>query len=220
MNDVRYSELRFLQSLASSPSGAAHFQDQFGEASRAVGLSPNMYADMALTLVEELYVQIHDQNMQLLVARLRGELPQEFKNPGQFHAFEWNNPRDKLRNALSGHPSVQTLHLTYRGLRRIDELRDLLRRDRILEPFGILLDLRYVRRDLEDALLRAAEIPVSVLYADMDSFKPINDQFGHEAGDVVMKRYLEVVRDSVGSFGNAYRGRGDEVVGIIIGEGA
>src|SRR5205814_7916056 len=106
-----------------------------------------------------------------------------------------------------------------RGLRRVEELRDVLRRDRILEHFGVLLDLRYLHIDLQDALGRPSETPVSVLYADLDSFKSINDKFGHAAGDVMLKAYLEVVRDSLGSFGTAYRGKGDEVVAIITGLG-
>jgi diguanylate cyclase (GGDEF)-like protein len=101
----------------------------------------------------------------------------------------------------------------------MEELRELLRRDRILEPFGVLLDLRYVHADLQDYLRRSAELPVSVLYADMDKFKPINDKFGHDAGDVVLKSYLETVRDTLGSFGTGYRGRGDEVIAIIAGQG-
>src|SRR6185312_12591310 len=50
-------------------------------------------------------------------------------------------------------------------------------------------------------------------------FKPINDAWGHAAGDVVMKAYLEAVRDAVGTLGSAYRGKGDEVVVILAGQG-
>ncbi|HEY1718992.1 MAG TPA: diguanylate cyclase [Verrucomicrobiae bacterium] len=76
-------------------------------------------------------------------------------------------------------------------------------------------DIRY----FEDALQRASDISVSVLYADMDHFKPINTKFGQSAGDVVMKAYLEVVRDCLGLFGTAYRGVGDEVAALVIGQG-
>jgi len=110
------------------------------------------------------------------------------------------------------------LFLYYPGMQRIEELRDMLKRDRILEEFGVLLDMRYFTRDLDDALKRSSDIPVSVMRLDMDGFKKVNDQHGHAAGDVVMKSYLEAVRDSLGSFGNAYRGRGDEVAALIIGQ--
>ena len=114
---------------------------------------------------------------------------------------------------------MKQLRITYRGLRRIEELRDLLKRDRILDDFGILLSIRYVRRDLEEALQRSSDVAVSVLYLDMDHFGSINKQFGQAAGDVVMKAYLESVRDSIGDFGIGYRGVGDETVGLVIGQG-
>jgi diguanylate cyclase (GGDEF)-like protein len=109
--------------------------------------------------------------------------------------------------------------ITYRGLRRIEELRDLLRRDRILEDFGILLSLRYFRRDADDALRRGADVAVSVIYADMDNFGIINKKFGQAAGDVVMRAYLEVVKQSIEPFGTGYRGVGDETATLIVGQG-
>ncbi len=218
MDDPRYSELLFLRQLANESS--QFFQDQDGSRARAIGLSPNMYVDMAATLVEDLYARFDREDVQLIVARLRGEVPPTFK-PDYFHAHEWNNPRETLQNVLAGihRQGLQRLRVTYRGLRRIEELRDLLRRDRVLEPFGILLDMRYFVRDLEEALARPPDVPVSVIYADMDNFKPINDQHGHPAGDVVMKEYLQIVLDVVGQFGTAYRGRGDETACLIIGLG-
>jgi len=53
----------------------------------------------------------------------------------------------------------------------------------------------------------------------MDGFKTVNDRFGHSAGDVVMKAYLEAVREGIGMFGDAYRGSGDETVALILGQG-
>jgi diguanylate cyclase (GGDEF)-like protein len=78
--------------------------------------------------------------------------------------------------------------------------------------------MRYFPKDFEEALHRPSDVPVSVLRLDMDSFKKINDDFGHPAGDVVMKSYLEAVRDCLGSVGTGYRGRGDEVVALIVGQ--
>ncbi len=64
-----------------------------------------------------------------------------------------------------------------------------------------------------------SDVAVSVIYADMDNFKPINDEYGHPAGDVVMKAYLQIVQEVVGQFGSAYRGLGDETISLIIGLG-
>lgn len=53
----------------------------------------------------------------------------------------------------------------------------------------------------------------------MDDFKKINEDFGHDAGDEVMRAYLVAARDALEMLGSAYRGRGDETVSIIVGQG-
>jgi len=173
-----------------------------------------MYLEMVVTLIEELYVHLDDSAGRLLVGKLRGEVSTSL--PSSMTQHNWDNPREALANLFVS-SRLQCLRLTYRGLRRIEELRDILKRDRVLEPFGVLLDARYMHQDLENALRRAADTSVSVIYDDMDNFKPINDQFGHAAGDVVMKAYFEVVLNCIGSSGRGYRVGGDEVVAILIG---
>ena len=217
MEDVRYSEFIFLQKLATGSPDFDLFRGHPDQA-KVVGLTPSMYEDMAVTLLQELYVRFHDEDKRLIVARLRGELSPDYPRPGNFQDYQWANPRELIHEVLT-RQCVYKLDITYHGLRRIEELRELLRRDRILERFGVLLDFRYIHNDLLDALHRPPDTPISVLYADLDKFKPINDEFGHDAGDVVLKAYLEIVRDTLGSFGTGYRGTGDEVVAIVTGQG-
>lgn len=218
MEDIRYSEFLFLQALASRKIELFNNCDGGMQASR-VRISPLLYSEMAAALIEDLYVRFERSDIQSIISKLRGELfPPYSSAPAGFSDWQWANPRQTILDILSQN-SLQTLRITYRGVRRIEELRDLLKRDRILEDFGVLLSIRYFRRDLEDALMRDASVSVSVLYADMDDFGTINKQHGQAAGDVVMKTYLEIFRDCLGSLGTGYRGVGDETCALILGQG-
>lgn len=217
MEDIRYSEFLFLRGVATGE----HKYFNYGDGPRSVSLgleSLDIYSEMVMASLEDLHVRVENTNANSLVLRLRGELPDKCDQAVSFPPWQWANPREGLKQYLRSN-TVSQLAITYRGLQRIEELRDLLRRDQILEPFGVLLDLRYFRRELEDSLKRSSETAVSVLYTDMDNFKRINDEFGHQAGDVVMKAYLESVRSGLEPFGTGFRGRGDETVALIIGQG-
>jgi diguanylate cyclase (GGDEF)-like protein len=216
MDDIRYCEFMFLQAVASRKIDLFNICDG-GAQAKSVGINHGMYPEMAEALLEDLYIQFTDSSIQLFVSRLRGELYGDQKPPGNFYDYEWNNPRSTLHSILTKN-SLRQIAITYRGLRRIEELRDLLKADRILEDFGVLLSIRYFRRDLQDAIQRDASVPVAVLYADMDDSEIVNKQHGQDAGDVVMKSYLEAVRDGLGSLGTGYRGVGDETCALIVGQ--
>jgi diguanylate cyclase (GGDEF)-like protein len=203
-NDVRYSEFLFLREVEKNPLAYINFNDPNHQ--QVFGLGQVWLIEMAMALLEDLYIRPEQDTVERLVRDMRRET---HRNAGI------------ARAELSGLLVSQNLQfrITYRGLCRIEELRDLLKRDRILEPFGVLLDIRYFRIELADALRRQSEIAVSVLCLDMDNFKRINDEFGHSAGDIVMKAYFEIVRDCLGTFGTAFRGRGDETYALIIGQG-
>ncbi|MFZ1074481.1 MAG: GGDEF domain-containing protein [Verrucomicrobiia bacterium] len=216
MDDIRYSEFQFLQGLANR--SIEYFSSQNEQQKKILANIQAPFYELPITLAEDLFIRFEDWHSHLLITKLRGEISPESKLRASFPPHEWENPRDALEHRLISNVT-QRIRITYRGLRRIEELRDLLRHERILEPFGILLSMQYFHRDLEDALRRASDISVSVLFADMDHFKPINDKLGYDAGDVVMKAYLEVVRGCLGLFGTAYRGVGDEIAVIIVGQG-
>lgn len=70
------------------------------------------------------------------------------------------------------------------------------------------------RRCLDEALNRQprgqAGKPLSCLMIDIDHFKRFNDEFGHDAGDVVMQYVAQIIVDTVGDAGSAYRFGGEE----------
>src|SRR5205085_8659954 len=65
---------------------------------------------------------------------------------------------------------------------------------------------------LETELERAKmfDSPLSVVLADLDDFKRINDDYGHHGGDRVLKSFGELLRAQVRDFDVAARLGGEE----------
>ena len=54
--------------------------------------------------------------------------------------------------------------------------------------------------------------PLSVAFMDLDDFKKVNDRFGHEMGNVLLKKVAQAMRDSVRSSDIVARLGGDEFI--------
>lgn len=52
--------------------------------------------------------------------------------------------------------------------------------------------------------------PLSCLMIDIDHFKAINDSYGHEAGDTVIKSVAAIIQRAVRDIGMAFRYGGEE----------
>jgi diguanylate cyclase (GGDEF)-like protein len=61
---------------------------------------------------------------------------------------------------------------------------------------------------------------ISVLIADMDRFKWINDTWGHEAGDLAIKQVAETIRKTAGDSAQVGRIGGEEFAVLLIESGA
>ncbi len=79
----------------------------------------------------------------------------------------------------------------------------------------------YNRRFFDDALqretLRATRVnqPISLMMIDLDHFKRINDMFGHEAGDMVLREVAGLIHRAIRKEDIACRYGGDEFVVIL-----
>ena len=78
---------------------------------------------------------------------------------------------------------------------------------------------RYLDRQLSQELARVHRHggQVSVLVLDMDGFKQINDEFGHQAGDRALKEVAHTLRASLRVYDLCARFAGDEFV-VVLGE--
>lgn len=80
-----------------------------------------------------------------------------------------------------------------------------------------LRNRRYVRRHL-DGLLRAGA-SVSVLLIDVDRFKPLNDRYGHAAGDLALKSVAETLREHLRAVDIVARYGGEEFLVVMTSAG-
>ncbi|MFC5471716.1 GGDEF domain-containing protein [Cohnella suwonensis] len=61
----------------------------------------------------------------------------------------------------------------------------------------------------------AAQSSLSVLLIDIDFFKKVNDTYGHQAGDEVLKQFAAVLVDYAGAEHAVYRKGGEEFIVIL-----
>lgn len=97
-------------------------------------------------------------------------------------------------------------------------------RNALLEKalFDSLTGLRN-RHHLDDALHTQMNLavrngtPLSCLMIDIDHFKAINDNYGHEAGDLVIKSVAAIIQRAVRDIGMAFRYGGEEFLVLLAG---
>lgn len=63
--------------------------------------------------------------------------------------------------------------------------------------------------------LKKISYPTAVIMFDVDKFKHINDNYGHEKGDIVLQYVAECLRKAFGRLGYVYRLGGDEFCLIL-----
>lgn len=96
-------------------------------------------------------------------------------------------------------------------------LRESLRNQSIRDPLTGLFNRRYLEEALELDLARAKRSgsSVSLIMGDADHFKQFNDSFGHDAGDLVLKRIAEVMRINIRKGDLACRYGGEEFIILL-----
>ena len=98
-------------------------------------------------------------------------------------------------------------------LLRIKELEKLSMTDSLTR----IANRRYLESELQNRLQELVRFnwPFGLLYMDLDHFKDINDTFGHEVGDLVLKAVAQTVVTNVRPFDLFGRWGGEEFISIM-----
>ena len=102
----------------------------------------------------------------------------------------------------------------------MDELRgdlETVRKEAMCDGLTELGNRRYFDIELRTAIAEAnaSGEPLSLVMADVDRFKSLNDTYGHQTGDEVLKLVARIIRDSVKGRDIASRYGGEEFAVIL-----
>ncbi|MEJ2479247.1 MAG: EAL domain-containing protein [Acidihalobacter sp.] len=133
------------------------------------------------------------------------------QRPGFFAQSPWPFVLDRLRRA--GGNALRRIGLTERLAEQQHYLAEVALRD----PLTGLRNRVSLEDHIETAMARARrqEKLLAIGMLDLDSFKPINDTYGHAAGDAVIKAVAERLVHSLRETDGVFRYGGDEFVLLI-----
>ncbi len=105
----------------------------------------------------------------------------------------------------------------YDALKRVRNERDNLKRDARIDPLTGVLNRRTLERAVEDRVSTGERF--GVLFIDLDHFKAVNDDFGHDVGDSVLKKTAHALKQGIRPGDILGRYGGEEFVALVAGAG-
>lgn len=83
-----------------------------------------------------------------------------------------------------------------RSFRQLIALNKQIEASAIRDPLTQIYNRRYLDQQLNEEIDRSYRLryPLSLIFADLDRFKRINDEHGHDTGDRVLQRFVEIAR--------------------------
>ena len=175
------------------------------------GLADAVYEAERLALMDGEFGDFGDEQVSVLAAPLGPIAPQE-RAHGVIAVARRGRPftrddRELLKSlATQATFALENVELHYQVRRQAvtDELTGLANHGRFQEVL-----------DAEMEQVRRYHHPVALIMLDIDNFKSINDTYGHQQGDVVLRRVARVVRENSRDADSAARYGGEEMALVL-----
>lgn len=187
---------------------------RIGQVHKRIGVEPKLYLAAMKTLQEHLVRYINQSNFsehhkQNIIHSLEKLLC--FDTTLVFDAYvsslaaEIDQSRDKVESYAHS--------LEMKVVERTQELEELARHDPLTGLFNQRVFYEYLRRDLLSAERKKQTL--TLLYFDVDNFKGLNDRFGHQKGDDVLRSVAELLTETCREIDVHCRYGGDEFCVIL-----
>jgi diguanylate cyclase (GGDEF)-like protein/PAS domain S-box-containing protein len=125
---------------------------------------------------------------------------------------------DMFANVMKRHQMDKDIKALNRELLQMNmKLKQLALRDALTN----LYNHRYFEEAIEAEFMRAKRhsLPLSVIMLDVDYFKSINDVYGHQFGDLILKQFADQLTQMVRKYDTVIRYGGEEFIIITPGAG-
>lgn len=105
------------------------------------------------------------------------------------------------------------------GLNTIKRQNNLLRQTTLIDPLSGIGNKRAAFADGTEKIdnMRQNNIPLTILFIDLDNFKSVNDTYGHDAGDELIVSVGHILKKHIRDSDTVARIGGDEFIAILYG---
>lgn len=203
----------FLYQLRMSPEGHASFPFASSGIEQVIELTP----EDVETTADPAFERIHPQDLAAVSESINFSAQQLVP---WLHEFRVILPRRGLR-WLRGEAQPERLddgsviwHGYFTDVSREKRLEEQLRDEARMDPLTGAYNRRHLQRQVshELAMLEQTGKPLSLIMLDLDNFKVVNDTFGHDIGDEVLKLTTDTLRAQARTSDLVCRTGGEELV--------
>ena len=102
--------------------------------------------------------------------------------------------------------------------KQISSLDKQIKRLTIMDPLTSLYNRNYLKLFVEEKLFslwNRKKFPISVAMLDLDNFKKINDTYGHQKGDEVLRKWARIIKEEIRKADIPVRFGGEEILIIF-----